>query len=65
MEDLTKEIKSEVAGNKLVLTIDISGKGKVSASGKSMVVASTRGNVAVADTKGLILGLNLYRKVSR
>jgi len=65
MEDLTKEVKSEVAGNKLVLTIDISGKGKVSASGKSMVIASTRGNIEVPGTKGLILGLNLYRKVSR
>lgn len=65
MEDLTKEIKSEVAGDKLILTINISGKGKMSASGKSMVIASTRGNIAVPDTKGLILGFNLYRKVPK
>jgi len=65
MEDLTKEIKSEVAGDKLILTINISGKGKMSASGKSTVIASTRGNIEVPDTKGLILGLNLYRKVTR
>lgn len=49
-------------GNKLTITIDLSHKGQPSASGKSVVIASTRGNAFLADA-GVSLGLNLYRKV--
>ncbi len=65
MEELTTSIQYEVdkAGKKLKLIIDMSGSGTVSSSGKSRVIASTRGNIAIPGTDGAILGLNLYRKI--
>lgn len=52
-------------GNKRVLVIecDLDHEGGMSGSGKSKVVASTRGNVEVPDSDGAKLGLNLYRRV--
>jgi hypothetical protein len=48
-----------VEGNTLTLTIDLSKPGSVSASGKTTVIASTRGNTLVAP--GTYVGLNVYR----
>ena len=45
---------------KLTIIVDLKGKGKPSSSGKSTVLASTRGNVQVAE--GTFMGLNVYRK---
>jgi hypothetical protein len=47
-------------GSKLVVTIDLSAEGTPSASGKTVVIASTHGNIDVPDTKGLKLGINVY-----
>ena len=62
MKGLTEEIKYEYdeKTKKLKMEIDLSGKGTVSGSGKSMVLASTRGNVKIADFN---LGVNIYRKI--
>ncbi len=62
MKALTNEIKYEYdeKTKKLKMEIDLSGKGTVSGSGKSMVLASTRGNVKIADFN---LGVNIYRKI--
>lgn len=59
---MTKNITVHVdAVAKLVtISIDYSGQGNPSASGKSQVFASTEGNQKIED--GLVLGLNLYRK---
>ena len=54
-----QNIKCVVKSNKLLITIDLSKKGKASASGKTMVIASTRGNKSIEGTN-VILGLNLY-----
>lgn len=50
----------EVQGKKLTIQVDLSAEGRRSASGKTVVIASTRGNVEVAD--GVFVGLNVYRK---
>jgi hypothetical protein len=52
-----------VDGNKLTLTIDLSQPGSVSASGKTTVIASTRGNTQVAP--GVYCGLNIYKYPQR
>ena len=55
-------IKAEIKGKKLCLEVDLETP-TPSASGKTMVVASTRGNVALpvlVQGKPLILGLNAY-----
>lgn len=60
-EDLGNGISAEVNGDTLTLTIKVVRPGTPSASGKTMVHASTRGNVKIPGTD-LTLGLNLYSK---
>jgi len=59
-----KNVKASVTGNKLTLEIDLDARLGESASGKSITVASTVGNVDAASIPGLPpgikLGLNCY-----
>ena len=55
-----RNVAVELDGNMLTIRADISAETTTSGSGKSEVVASTNGNVAVPGTD-LKLGLNLYR----
>ena len=57
------DIKAKVDGKNLVITIPFNAKGKASKSGKSMVHASTNGNVTTdleVGGKMLTIGLNAY-----
>jgi hypothetical protein len=57
-------MKVEIRGNKLFIEIDLETP-TPSASGKTLVVASTRGNVittAKVNEKPVIIGLNAYIK---
>jgi len=58
-------LQAEIKNGKLVVTIDFDEKGQISASGKSRVHASTRGNQATStlvNGKPLTIGLNAYTK---
>jgi len=55
-----KNVKASVKGSILTLTIDLAEKGETSASGKSLVVASTHGNVELKDAPGVKVGLNIF-----
>jgi hypothetical protein len=55
-----RNVTAELEGNILVIRAAIDADSQTSASGKSEVVATTNGNVAVPGTD-LKLGLNLYR----
>jgi len=55
-----KNIKTEVKGNILTLTVDLSKKFGVSKSGKSQVIASSEGNVSVEGKEEVKFGLNVY-----
>ncbi len=61
MEQIVQGITGKIEGKKLTLEVDLSGPGTISQSGKSMVIATTRGNVPVLKS-GLTLGFNLYKK---
>ena len=55
-------MKVEVKGNKLVIEMDLE-KPTISKSGKTLVVASSRGNVktaATVDGKPVTIGVNAY-----
>jgi hypothetical protein len=55
-------IETKIEGNKLIITCDIE-KPTPSASGKTLVVVSTRGNMktsCIVDGKSLTIGLNAY-----
>jgi len=54
---------AEIKGNNLVITIPFDPKGAPSASGKTMVHSSTRGNASTTvevNGKTLVVGLNAY-----
>jgi hypothetical protein len=58
------EMKVEIRDNKLCIEIDLE-KPTPSSSGKTLVVASTRGNTVTdveVDGKPVIIGLNAYIK---
>lgn len=51
-------------GSVLVIRIDLEKDFGPSASGKTVIVASSRGNMRVPGTDDTFLGLNCYRKVA-
>ena len=59
---MSENVKLEVKGQTLTITIDLSQQGERSRSGKSILIASTKGNVTIPGNADLNLGLNLYRK---
>lgn len=57
-----QNVKMTQKGNILVIEIDTSQRGAKSASGKSVSVASTQGNVSVPGLEdlGMKIGINCY-----
>ena len=53
-------IDVKVTGNKMILTVDISKRFGLSKSGKTQIIASSKGNATVAP--GVIIGLNVFTK---
>jgi len=56
-----KNVQMTVAGNILTITVDLTKEFGPSSSGKTIIVASTEGNVPIPDREEKI-GLNVYRK---
>jgi len=56
-----KNVDMRVDGNILTITVDLSKEFGPSASGKTTIIASTEGNIAVPDREEKV-GLNVYRK---
>jgi hypothetical protein len=58
-----KNVDIKVEGNILTIKVDLTKEFGPSASGKTIIIASTEGNVAVPNRDEKI-GLNVYRKKS-
>lgn len=56
-----KNIEMKVEGTTLTIKVDLSKEYGQSSSGKSIIIASTEGNVSVPEREEKI-GLNIYRK---
>jgi hypothetical protein len=56
-----ENIKMKVEGSILKIEIDLSSAGKPSKSGKSIVIASTAGNVSVGAMPEVKIGINCYK----
>ena len=56
-----KNVEMTVQGNVLTIKVDLSKEFGPSASGKTIIVASTEGNIPVPDRDEKV-GLNVYRK---
>lgn len=57
-----QNIKQELNGNILTLTIDLSERHGLSKSGKTKRIASSEGNKRIGDTD-IFIGLNVYEKI--
>ncbi len=56
-----KNIEAKVQGDKLVITVDLTKNFGLSGSGKSIIIASTEGNVPVPGREEIKIGVNVYR----
>lgn len=54
-------VRTRLEGTKLIIEVDLSQQFGLSGSGKSVVVASTQGNVSVPGREDVKMGLNVYR----
>jgi hypothetical protein len=59
-----ENVNVTVQGTKLQIIVDLSKAGKPSSTGKSLILATTGGNVLVEPKKGIKLGLNVYQPVA-
>ena len=60
-----KNIDMAVEHGKLIITVDLTKDLGPSASGKSVMIATTEGNVDVPGATDVKIGLNIYRKKDR
>lgn len=60
-----KNIEMSVVGNILTIKVDLSKEFGLSSSGKSIIIASTEGNMSVPDSEEAKIGLNVYKKKKR
>ncbi len=56
-----KNVQMMIDGSILTIKVDLSKEFGPSASGKTIIIASTEGNVSVPDREEKV-GLNVYRK---
>jgi hypothetical protein len=56
-----KNVEMTVDGNILTIKVDLSKEFGPSSSGKTIIIASTEGNITVPDRDEKV-GLNVYRK---
>jgi hypothetical protein len=57
-----KNVNMTVTGNKLTIEVDLTQDFGPSASGKSIKIASTDGNISVPGNEEIKIGLNIYKK---
>lgn len=60
-----KNVKMVVEGNTLKIEVNLAESQGPSASGKTDIIATTSGNVAVPGREEVQIGLNIYKKRSR
>jgi hypothetical protein len=57
-----KNVEMTVEGNTLHIKVDLTKEFGLSASGKTIIIATTEGNVSVPGAEEKKIGLNVYRK---
>jgi hypothetical protein len=58
-----KNCDMKLNGSILTITVDVSKDFGKSSSGKSVIIASTEGNVSIPEKEEIKIGLNVYKKV--
>jgi len=57
-----KNVEMTLEGNILTITVDLTKEFGPSSSGKTIIIASTEGNVSIPGHEEAKVGLNVYRK---
>ena len=57
-----KNVEMKVEGNILTIRVDLTKEFGPSSSGKTIIIASTEGNIAIDGHEAAKIGLNVYRK---
>ena len=57
-----KNVEMELEENILTVKVDITKEFGPSSSGKTIIIASTEGNIPIPEKDEIKIGLNVYRK---
>ena len=57
-----KNVEMKVDGDILTIKVDLTKEFGPSASGKTIIIASTEGNISIPDKEDVKIGLNVYKK---
>ena len=57
-----KNVEMKLEGDILTIKVDVTKEFGPSSSGKTMIIASTEGNISIPDKDEVKIGLNVYRK---
>jgi len=60
-----KNIEANVEGNILTVKVDLTKEFGPSASGKTIIIATTEGNQSVPGSDLVKMGINVYKKKSK
>ena len=57
-----KNVEMKVEDNILTIKVDLTKEFGPSSSGKTIIIASTEGNISVPEKDDIKIGLNVYKK---
>ena len=57
-----KNIEMKLEGDILTIKVDVTKEFGPSASGKTIIIASTEGNISIPEKEEVKIGLNVYKK---
>ena len=57
-----KNVEMKLDGDILTIKVDVTREFGPSASGKTIIIASTEGNISIPEKDEVKIGLNVYRK---
>ena len=57
-----KNVEMKLEDNILTIKVDLSKEFGPSASGKTIIIASTEGNISIPEKEDIKIGLNVYKK---
>ena len=57
-----KNVEMKLEGDILTIKVDVTKEFGPSSSGKTIIIASTEGNISIPDKEDVKIGLNIYKK---
>jgi ABC-type molybdate transport system ATPase subunit len=57
-----KNVEMKLEGDILTIKVDVTKEFGPSSSGKTIIIASTEGNISIPDKEEVKIGLNVYKR---